>query len=113
VRYDGERTLFYVDPPYLDSSRSSKSHARYRHEMTGEDDHVELLEQLQAVRGMVALSGYRTKLYDERLGAWERHEVDAKSQKGRRRECLWLNPAAVAARLAQSAQLHLELSHGA
>jgi DNA adenine methylase len=113
ARYDEPTTLYYVDPPYPDSTRSSKSHVRYRHEMTTEAEHAELLEQLNGLQAMVALSGYRSKLYDDQLAGWERHEVDAKSQKGRRRECLWLNPAAVERRLDSSAQLHLELSHGA
>jgi DNA adenine methylase len=46
---DSPDTLFFVDPPYLPSTRSQ---AGYRCEMT-EQEHQELLEQLRNVRGMV------------------------------------------------------------
>jgi len=49
---DAPDTLFFVDPPYLPTTRSKHG---YRHEMT-EADHVALLEQLQALKGMVVLA---------------------------------------------------------
>lgn len=102
--HDTPDTLFYVDPPYVHETRcriTGKGSARgYRHEMD-EADHQELLEALQAVRGMVVLSGYPHPLYDDTLRGWERRETKARISGGRgtatRDEVLWLNPACVAA----------------
>jgi len=58
---DTPDTLFFVDPPYVPSTRSKSG---YRHEMS-EADHVALLDQLRSVRGMVVLAGYPSKLYDD------------------------------------------------
>lgn len=102
--HDTPETLFYVDPPYVHETRcriTGKGSARsYRHEMD-EADHQELLEALQAVRGMVVISGYPHPLYDDTLRGWERRETKARISGGRgtatRDEVLWLNPACVAA----------------
>src|SRR5262249_13658625 len=93
-KQDGSRTLFYLDPPYLDSTRTSPD--VYVHEMT-EADHAELLETLAGISGRFLLSGYRSELYDrwaERRG-WRRHEMrinnHASGSKVKRMmtECLW------------------------
>jgi site-specific DNA-adenine methylase len=52
---DSESTLFYLDPPYLQTTRS-EGHT-YAHEMTV-DDHRELLRLLSGIRGKFILSGY-------------------------------------------------------
>ncbi|KVE39117.1 DNA adenine methylase [Burkholderia sp. BDU5] len=103
ARLDGESTLFYVDPPYAHSTRSSlvgrsSSTHGYRHEMT-DDDHRALAAVLRAARGMVVLSGYPSALYDDELYAdWERFERRHQADGGRARtEVVWLNPACAAA----------------
>lgn len=89
---DSSQTLHYVDPPYQHSTR--KGNNRYVHEMT-DDDHVELLEYLQTVSGMVFLSSYPSQLYADALIGWRRVERDALADGARKRtEVLWLNPAA-------------------
>lgn len=102
-KYDGVETLFYVDPPYVGSTRGRNGRRRgegfhvYAHEM---DDvaHAELLDLLRRVRGMVVLSGYPTALYDDRLVDWRRVETAAYADGARpRTEVLWINPAAAAA----------------
>jgi len=93
---DGPNTLFYLDPPYLPSTRTARS--VYAHEMS-QEDHERLLEVVVDVRGMVVLSGYGNPLYDHALGAWDRHEFDRPNDAGqnktkqRRVEVLWCNPA--------------------
>jgi DNA adenine methylase len=95
-RHDGPDTLFYLDPPYLPATRTARS--VYRHELA-EADHCRLLETISAIRGMVALSGYRSELYDHALQCWERHEIERPNDSGqgktkqRRTEVIWLNPA--------------------
>jgi DNA adenine methylase len=91
--FDGPSTLFYVDPPYVMSMRSN-SPGVYSHEMTG-NDHYELGIFLLGLSGMVVLSGYRNKLYDEIFAQWERHDHLTKTNGGQHRvESLWLNAAA-------------------
>lgn len=91
---DGGGTLFYLDPPYLPSTRSTPE--VYAHEMT-EKDHAELLEAITACEGKVMLSGYPNGLYDSALAGWTRHDFDlanhAASGDGKRRmtESLWCN----------------------
>jgi DNA adenine methylase len=90
-RYRTPDTLIYCDPPYVMSTRAHKK--IYAHEMS-DQEHLTLLDALDAHPGMVALSGYRSRLYDERLPHWRRVERSVQDQKGKpRTECLWLNPA--------------------
>ena len=97
-RYDTPDTLFYCDPPYLLSTRNGC--VGYKYEMTLEE-HRELAEVLNSVRGHVVLSGYASPEYDEWYAGWERVEFEAavsvRLDKGRshdrRTEVLWIKPA--------------------
>mgnify|MGYP002620946759 FL=1 len=93
-RFDRREALHYVDPPYLPELRAGKV---YRHDMS-ERDHRALSKVLRSLSGMVVLSGYPSPLYDGLYRGWHRLEVAAHTDFARdRTECLWLNPAAVAA----------------
>ncbi len=91
---DGEQTLFYLDPPYLHETRTTKD--AYAHEMS-EDDHRALLSTLPSARGKWMLSGYRSQLYDEMLLDCRRYEFDLPNNaaggetKRRMQECVWCN----------------------
>ena len=91
---DGERTLFYLDPPYLPSTRASSGN--YRHEMS-EDDHRKLLAVIKQCKGKVLLSGYPNPLYDRELSGWTRHDIqiDNKAAGGKSKrvmtEAVWMN----------------------
>jgi len=89
---DTPDTLFFVDPPYVPSTRTKAS---YRHEMR-EDEHVALLEQLRRIKGMVVLAGYPSALYDRMLPDWQRLERPHRAaySKRLRTEVLWLSPTA-------------------
>ena len=99
-QHDGPDTLHYVDPPYMPATRSQKSrrgkvryHA-YKHEMT-EEDHVRLLEGLLALKGMVVVSGYPSRLYNRVLAGWQRVRRASLADGARpREEVLWINPLA-------------------
>lgn len=98
TQQDGPETLHYVDPPYMWETRriDHRGHG-YRHEMTDEQ-HGALLIELRNLAGMVVLSGYPTRTYDERLHDWRRVERLAHADGARpRTEVLWLNPACDAA----------------
>jgi len=104
-RYDDPETLFYCDPPYVQEVRSERwRSAAYEHEMT-EADHYALAERLQSVQGMAIVSGYASDLYDELYSGWRCAEHKAQTDNGGSRiECVWISPAADAARLPLFAQ---------
>ena len=89
--YDRKETLFYVDPPYLMSTRS-KSSVLYANELS-EHDHIELSNALHLLKGMVVLSGYSSRLYEELYSDWKKISKSSTAQNGKGRvECLWLSP---------------------
>ena len=93
---DGENTLFYLDPPYLHSTRKSKK--AYKFEMD-ESQHAELLATLLTVKGKFILSGYRSDMYDSAAAVgnlWRTDiAIDNKSSGAKvkeiKTECLWTN----------------------
>ena len=90
-RYDTEETVFYLDPPYVHSTRGDVS--SYGYEMT-DDQHAALGEVLRGIRGRAVLSGYRTDLYDDIFRGWKRVDAPERlcnSVRKPRRESLWLN----------------------
>ncbi|GLS45902.1 DNA methyltransferase [Methylobacterium brachythecii] len=105
-RHDRRGALFYVDPPYVHSTRS-EIRKGYAHEMS-DDAHRELLDCLLSLKGMAVVSGYASPLYDDALVGWRRvtREVSDHARQ-RRTEVLWISPAAVAA--TTSRQMAFEL----
>lgn len=103
--YDSPEALFYVDPPYVHSTRAADaggSHRGYRHEMT-DDEHRELAQVLHAARAQVVLSGYASDLYSQLYADWHRVEKSAHADGGRDRvEVLWINAPAFAGLSQQS-----------
>ncbi|MDR1351243.1 MAG: DNA adenine methylase [Zoogloeaceae bacterium] len=89
---DTDDALFFVDPPYVMSTRDK--FVVYRHEMT-DAQHLALLALLKSVRGRVMISGYASELYDDTLTGWTRltrqHYASAGIGMGRRTEVLWMN----------------------
>ncbi len=89
-----ERTVIYCDPPYLFDTRSGGRRKRYPSEMGDPWLHAELLAVLSRITTQnvpVLLSGYRSKLYDERLAHWRRVDYRCMSRGGPREESLWCN----------------------
>ena len=96
-RYDSEGTLFYCDPPYMHDTRTeNKSYSDY--EMANEE-HIDLAQALHSCKGKVAISGYRSELYDGLYQKWYRHDRETTSRtttaranvKPKRVESLWTN----------------------
>lgn len=89
---DSPDTLFYLDPPYVFSTRTTSK--AYSHELT-DDKHREFAELLYGLQGFVVLSGYPSKIYEElfeRRG-WLRVDKAAKVMGGATKtESLWLSP---------------------
>jgi hypothetical protein len=80
-------TFVYADPPYLPETLTR---LHYDCNLTTED-HVRLLGVLRAFPGKVALSGYRSGLYESELPGWRMLEYRAMTRGGPRMEALWLN----------------------
>lgn len=104
-RYDTPDTLFYLDPPYLPITRGSNRRI-FTHDMT-RADHLKLLGFVREVAGMVLLSGYPSKLYNEALHDWRRVETQARADGGDqdKTEVIWMNPRCAAALEAEAMPL--------
>ena len=90
-RYDTADTVFYLDPPYVHSSRGDA--AAYGYEMT-DGEHEELFAVLQTIRGRAVLSGYGSELYDDLYSSWRRVDADERichSARTNRQETVWMN----------------------
>ncbi|MDH0097495.1 DNA adenine methylase [Pseudomonas sp. GD04158] len=102
LAHDSPQALHYVDPPYMHDTRvrGAQKGRYYRHELD-DNQHAELLATLNQLQGMVVLSGYPSQLYMERLEGWTMNSTSARISAGRggdtRTECLWINPACMAA----------------
>jgi len=97
---DATTTLFYLDPPYVHTTRSKTD--VYAVEMD-DGDHERLAELARAVEGMVIISGYPSELYADLYDGWTRVETGARTNGGggrtsaTRTEALWLSPRVVEA----------------
>jgi DNA adenine methylase len=93
---DTERSLFYMDPPYMAELRMTKK--AYDHEMTFAE-HARMLEVLANMKGRFVLSGYHSDLYSEyaRKHNWRIVEIkiDNKASSAKvkddKLEVLWTN----------------------
>jgi DNA adenine methylase len=107
ARYDHRDTLFYLDPPYVPTTRRS---GRYYDELSMQD-HEELIERLLVCRGQAILSGYPNKIYVQLEHAgWRRLDTQltcmlagatrSTGKKGagaraeqQRQESIWISPS--------------------
>jgi DNA adenine methylase len=89
---DSKETLYYLDPPYIASTRTATK--VYSHEMT-DKAHLEFMDLIRSLKGMVILSGYPSPLYANHLEnkGWQRVDKRAiVNSGGSRIESLWLSP---------------------
>lgn len=99
--HDGPETLFYLDPPYVASTRTSlkRGNSPYAFEMSDED-HRELAGTIRSLEGMAVISGYNSPLYRELYADWRMVSWDVPVQghtgSVERTECLWLSPRTAA-----------------
>jgi DNA adenine methylase len=87
------RTLVYLDPPYLGTTRAGGAARRYyRCELLTDGEHVELLELAKSLPCYVMISGYWSELYESHLREWRACSIPTVDRAGRRREeWLWMN----------------------
>ena len=93
-RYDRHDTLFYIDPPYVHSTRNIApgiDEMMYLHGMT-DNDHESLSIVLHQVQGFVILSGYSCELYNRLYSGWELHQIESTTNKNAKKvESIWIN----------------------
>jgi DNA adenine methylase len=94
---DRPNTLFYLDPPYMLSTRACARKSYYAE--FDEKDHIEFLQIITKLKGNVVLSGYPSQLYQDSLVGWHSFSMQSNTAaalpgKSLRTEVLWLNPAA-------------------
>ena len=94
--------LLYCDPPYVMSSRGTPTGGgdTYAYDWS-DDQHAAFLDMVcsDSCRARIAISGYRSDLYGERLSGWRcaEREYDvairamAHGNRGSKVECLWMN----------------------
>lgn len=88
-RYNNPDVLMYLDPPYVRTSR--KSGRLYVHEMT-DDEQIRLLNLITQSRAKIVISGYDSKLYNERLNGWKKfHSMSRTTSTAMADEYIWLN----------------------
>ncbi len=95
-QHDKPGALFYIDPPYLNETRSVRHGQKYyQHEMTN-DDHVTMLGKILQLEGVVVLSGYDNDLYNDTLVGWRHDQIKSRcsGQRGskERVETIWISP---------------------
>ena len=61
---DSSNTLFYLDPPYLHQTRTSKK--KYTFEMSPED-HEKLLKLVLECKSKFVISGYDNEMYKHKI----------------------------------------------
>lgn len=90
-QFDGQKTLHYIDPPYLDKTRK-QTKRQYVHEMQTAEAHEELLNAVLELKGKVMLSGYASKLYTTKLKGWAVKKLQQRDQRNNpREEVVWMN----------------------
>lgn len=95
---DQATTLFYLDPTYLNQTRTSirceaETDRSYTHNLT-DAEHEELLKTLLKIKGMAIISGYRSEMYMDILSGWRSTKKDVMADGAQKRvEYLWLSPS--------------------
>ena len=92
---DGPDTLFFLDPPYVQSARSAT--AMYRFELS-DQGHRDLCGVIRRLADKVVLCGYPNPIYGELLGDWRRVSRESyifvqnrPGPRSRKTEAMWMN----------------------
>ena len=96
-KYDTDETLFYLDPPYCQDTRTAKKIYKFE---VDENFHRRLAIELNNIVGFAVISGYKNTLYQEiynENGWLDVDKMAATNTGGKRVESLWLSPRTVEA----------------
>lgn len=84
-RLDRPETLFYLDPPYVESTIKTGKGKRTYTATWPDDKHETLCRALLGLKGMAVLSGYQNDIYADMLEAagWARSGTVKATSTGR------------------------------
>ena len=86
-RYDQGSTVFYLDPPYLDTQQQALEYGS----TMAYAEHEEMLDTIANMVGFVAVSGYANHLYDRQKFWTARHTVDIRGLGNKQNEeVIWI-----------------------
>ncbi len=96
--YDGDDTMFYLDPPYVFDTREKNSRKVYNVEMEN-DEHEEFIDLVLGLKGKCLISGYDHPIYDRLVeNGWRKVGIEVYStfraagdSRSKRVEVLWAN----------------------
>lgn len=96
-KYDTKETLFYLDPPYVHSTRKMT----YTYEFEMEDClHHKLVKMLLNIKGKAILSGYENEIYEIlenngwnkiKIGEYDKKSMKHDSETQKAAEFVWIN----------------------
>lgn len=90
--YDTDKTLHYIDPPYV-LETWSKSDANCYKAVLNQEGHIELLKLIKGLKGYVVLSGYESDLYNDLLQDWHKESKATINQKYKpKKDTIWISP---------------------
>ncbi|WP_195980146.1 DNA adenine methylase [Clostridium butyricum] len=96
-RWDGEKTTFYLDPPYeLNTRKVKKAYGDFE---LSEEEHVKIVKKLLSIKGQAIVSGYDSDIYNKLVDyGWNKEEINLKTattvkgnNNGNRKEIIWNN----------------------
>ena len=87
-KYDHPRNFFYLDPPYVAETRTSKS--KYEHEFSDED-HEKFVDRCLNSHSMILISGYDHPIYKKLDEKFIKIQFQSPNTNSDRTETLWRN----------------------
>lgn len=94
-RWDYEKAIFYLDPPYeLNTRKAKKAYGDFE---LSKKDHVKIVEKLLVIKGQAIVSGYDSDIYNKLVDyGWNKEEMDLRTSttvegdnNGNRKEIIW------------------------
>lgn len=93
-KHDAPDTLFYLDPPYVFTTRYGTTNKEYTTELN-DTEHKRLCKLVKTLKGFVVLSGYDNAIYNTELTTWKKVSTTTHTLSAvKRTEYLWINPCA-------------------
>lgn len=88
-KYDDNDVFFYLDPPYVQSTR--RSNQKYMIEMSDED-HERMINLILKSKAKIMLSGYDNEIYNKLVeNKWNRLELKSPNSCSDATEYVWIN----------------------
>ena len=88
-KYDDNDVFFYLDPPYIQSTR--RSNQKYMIEMS-DKDHEKMIDLILKSKAKIMLSGYDNEIYNNLVeNGWNRLELESPNSCSDAIEYVWIN----------------------